>query len=266
MQDLRGECFGMLTAVEPTDQRKNGYTIWRCRCECGNEILVDRRKLLRGTAKDCGCSSVKGRTDLRGRRFGKLTVISQTDRQGPAGWYWLCKCECGGTVEAPSRQLLSGYRKSCGCLGKPPLKAYVGKQFGDLTVLSYAGKRKGSHLWHCRCCCGKELDVQQTNLQRGHSTSCGCKNDIRNNIHFVYGTNLERIRSTTLPSNNTSGRCGVYWNRRLNKWAAQITFQGKTRYIGSYHSKEEAAAARMEAEEQVFGEFLAWYDEQEETK
>lgn len=256
----------MLTVTEPTDQRKNGYMVWKCRCDCGNEILVDVRKLRRGTAQDCGCRSIKGKTDLRGRRFGKLVVVSQTDRNSSAGWYWHCKCDCGGTVEAPSRQLLSGYRKSCGCLSHPPLKSYVGRRFGDLTVVSYAGKRKGSHFWRCRCTCGKELDVQQTNLQCGHTTSCGCKRDIRDNVHFTCGTNVALIRSETLFRSNTSGVRGVYWNRRQQKWVAQITFQGRTKYIGSYPTLEEAAKARKETEESVFGTFLDWYDGQGEAE
>lgn len=264
MIDLSGKRFGKLVVLRTTDKRKNGYIIWKCRCDCGNEIEIDYRKLMRGTANDCGCNTIKGRTDLRGQRFGKLTVVSQTDRNSSAGWYWLCKCDCGGTVEAPSRQLLSGYRKSCGCLSKPPLKQYVGKQFGDLTVLSYAGKRNGSHLWHCRCVCGKEVNVQQTNLQSGHSTSCGCKNDIKKNIHFVNGTNVDLIRSSKIFTTNTSGVRGVYWSKRQNKWVAQITFQGKTKHLGSFKTIEEAASVRKHAEERVFGEFLEWYDSEQE--
>lgn len=264
--DLRGQRFGRLTAVEPTAERKNGYVVWRCRCDCGNELLVDIRKLRRGTVEDCGCNSVKGRTDLRGRRFGKLVVVSQTDRVGDAGHYWLCRCDCGGTVEAPSRQLLSGYRKSCGCLSKPKLKELAGRPFGDLTVLSYAGKRGGSHYWLCRCSCGRELEVRQSNLLGGHSTSCGCKRDITGNVQFVCGTSVEKIRSEAIPKTNSSGVRGVHWSRRQSRWIAQITFQGKKKHLGSFMTLKEAAEARREAEEQLFGEFLKWYDSREKTE
>lgn len=54
MKDLKGQRFGKLVVTEATDQRKNGYIVWRCRCDCGNEIQVDVRKLRRGTAQDCG--------------------------------------------------------------------------------------------------------------------------------------------------------------------------------------------------------------------
>lgn len=259
--DIRGMRYGKLVAVEATDQRKNGYVVWHCHCDCGNEVLIDVRKLKRGTALDCGCSSIKGRTDLRGKRFGKLVVISQTGRCGPAGYYWLCQCDCGGTVEAPSRQLLSGYRKSCGCLSHPPRKQYEGAIFQNLTVLSYAGKHEGKHYWHCRCACGNELDVCQSNLQTGHTTSCGCQRDIRKNIHIVGGTNVEKIRSDFLPKTNTSGVRGVYYSKRQHRWVAQITFRGEKRHIGSFQTLEEASTARKLAEEQTYQKFLAWYDD-----
>ena len=44
-----------LQVEEATGQRKNGYMIWRCRCGCGGEILLDTRCLQRGTVTDCGC-------------------------------------------------------------------------------------------------------------------------------------------------------------------------------------------------------------------
>lgn len=50
-----GYAVGLLTVEGATDQKKNGYTIWRCRCECGGEILLDTRALQRRTIQDCGC-------------------------------------------------------------------------------------------------------------------------------------------------------------------------------------------------------------------
>ena len=46
---------GKLEVAAPTEERKNGYTVWRRRCDCGNEILLDTRALQRGAIRDCGC-------------------------------------------------------------------------------------------------------------------------------------------------------------------------------------------------------------------
>lgn len=46
----------------------------------------------------------------------------------------------------------------------------TGKTFTYLTPLYYI---KGGK-WHCKCKCGKEIDVDTRNLNSGHTKSCGC--------------------------------------------------------------------------------------------
>jgi hypothetical protein len=52
----------------------------------------------------------------------------------------------------------------------------VGKRFHRWVVVSSAGATLHGHsLWLCRCDCGVERTVLGTNLNRGLSTSCGCR-------------------------------------------------------------------------------------------
>src|SRR5262245_17806467 len=54
----------------------------------------------------------------------------------------------------------------------------IGDVFGRWVVLSRAGEStSGIPLWNCRCACGVERPVQQYNLLRGLSKSCGCLRD-----------------------------------------------------------------------------------------
>lgn len=257
---------GKLTVVAPTDQRKNHYTIWRCRCDCGGEILLDTRCLQRGTVTDCGCTSkVKpGQRDISGRRFGKLTALRPTGETRYGTVVWRCICDCGQEVDAPLHQLTAGYRKSCGCLSRPALKDFIGRRFGRLTVTAYAGKQSGMHRWKCRCDCGKETIVGQTLLQTGKTKSCGClQSEIyRDNLKLVGGTSVTLLEAGKgrLISSNTSGYTGVYQNKKNGRWVAQITFRGKTYYLGSYDEKLEAVKARKCGEE-LHDDFLAWYYE-----
>lgn len=308
-----------------TDQRKNGYTIWRCRCGCGGEILLDTRSLQRGAVTDCGCvSKVKpGQKDITGRRFGKLVAVEPTNETLYGTVVWRCICDCGGEVNAPLCQLTAGYRKSCGCLSRPGLKELVGKRFGRLVVTAYAGKRDGMHRWKCLCDCGRETIVGQTLLLSGKTKSCGClgrpevkdlvglrfgrlvvtayagkqsgahrwrclcdcgrETTVSHNLLLsgktkscgclqaeTYRENLKLIGGTSVTileagkkrriASNTSGYTGVYRNKRSGKWVAQITFRGKTYYLGSYLDKEEAVKARRRGEE-LHDDFLAWYYE-----
>ena len=62
--------------------------------------------------------------DLTGKKFGKLTVISLSEkkqrlRKGkPDGHFykWLCQCECGRMTIVDQVHLKSGHTQSCGCI------------------------------------------------------------------------------------------------------------------------------------------------------
>ena len=174
-----GTRIGHLTVMDATDQRKGGYTVWRCRCDCGNEILLDTRALQRQAITDCGCiTKVKpGQKDMTGQRFGKLVCLyPERDKSKNGSSVWRCRCDCGNECSTTRRQLICGYKKSCGCSAHPPEKEYTGQKFGRLTVLGYAGKKSGQRMWKCRCDCGNICTVRQTKLQSGLTVSCGCYN------------------------------------------------------------------------------------------
>lgn len=62
-------------------------------------------------------------------------------------------------------------------IGRQSIVDLKGKKFGKLTVLSMTDKRANeSVVWHCVCSCEahNEIDVSSTDLQRGHTKSCGC--------------------------------------------------------------------------------------------
>ena len=261
----------MLTVAEATEKRRNGYTVWRCLCDCGGEIELDTRYLQRGTIRDCGCvTKVRpGMLDLTGRRFGKLVCLHPAEKKDKRGnIQWVCRCDCGNSCLAAVPQLRSGYKKSCGCLSCPPLKDFVGKRFNMLTVTEYAGKKSGMHRWRCVCDCGEETVVGQTLLQSGKTKSCGClqQTKIKTNMKFVDGTSvtsLEARISRPPIATNTSGYNGVYFNKKNEKWVAQIGFKGKTFYLGSFDDIQDAIKARKRSEE-MYEDFLEWYYSQEE--
>lgn len=262
-----GSKVGLLTVAETTERRKAGYMVWRCRCQCGGEIFLDTRCLQRGTVRDCGCMSVvsPGQRDISGMRFGKLKAVSPTKERGPGGSIiWLCKCDCGNEVKAELGQLTSGGRKSCGCLSHPPAKDLIGKRFGKLTVIGYVGKRAGMHRWRCLCDCGKETVAGQTLLQNGKTKSCGCLQAAvyKENLGLKDGTALKALRAAKngrLIKSNTSGYNGVYFDKKRRLWAAQITFKGKTRYLGAFEELADAVKARQKGEE-LYDEFLRQVD------
>lgn len=53
---------------------------------------------------------------LIGQKFGRLTVLSKTDRTLQGAYLYECQCDCGNTTYQRRQALVSGHTKSCGCL------------------------------------------------------------------------------------------------------------------------------------------------------
>jgi len=56
------------------------------------------------------------------------------------------------------------------------------------------------------------------------------------------------MRNRRVSGNNTSGTMGVTYIQDRGRWRATIRVNGVTKYLGKYHSKEDAIAARKAAE------------------
>ena len=56
--------------------------------------------------------------DLRGKRFGRLTVCRRSFilPETRKGAYWICQCDCGRIVTVNGKNLRGGHTMSCGCL------------------------------------------------------------------------------------------------------------------------------------------------------
>lgn len=59
-----------------------------------------------------GCS--RPIEDLRGGRYGLLTVLGYAGRRGRK-IMWTCRCDCGQTGIFAGQNLTSGRTRSCGC-------------------------------------------------------------------------------------------------------------------------------------------------------
>lgn len=277
--DLTGQRFGKLTAVERTGDTQEGYFVWRCQCDCGQEVLVNSKRLMRGTVTDCGCvpktNARNGRSaeDLTGRRFGKLTVLHRADNKN-GRTHWVCQCDCGNLHTASAKDLKRGHCKSCGCLRSlmNGITDITDQKFGRLQALYPTEKRdrKGSVYWHCRCECGNEVDVTEDGLVHGNYRSCGClqreiQKEIPNQLHLIDGTCIEWLECRKERSDNTSGFRGVY--RQSNgKYRVAIGFKRKQYYVGTFRTFEEAVSARLEVEKLIHGGFLDAYYEWKEKK
>lgn len=119
-KDITGQRFGKLTALSPTEKRRGGNVVWKCKCDCGNLYEQSERNLIRGYAKHCGCEKNKGNSarlrDLTNQKFNRLRVLSPTQKRTSCGSIiWRCICDCGKETEVSETALVHGRQISCGC-------------------------------------------------------------------------------------------------------------------------------------------------------
>lgn len=160
--------------------------------------------------------------DLIGLRFNRLAVVRKTDQRLCRSIVWECRCDCGNSTFASSSALLSGKRKSCGCLrnesGKKKAQDITGMRFGRLTALRPTEKRQSeSVVWECQCDCG-EIDYAPVILLRaGKKKSCGClRSDVyEGNKRDVTGLRFGKL-TAICPTDKREADGSVVWKWRCD--------------------------------------------------
>lgn len=231
------------------------------------------------------------REDLKGRTFGRLTVVRRGDNyvspKGDTRIRWLCKCSCGNPelTLVNANYLKDGTTKSCGCLARemPAMNREKYMRSNEFEVFSdhvIGYTRKGhpfiidlddyekvkEHCWHSE--------------HGGYITSYFDGNHVK--LHrFVMGVNDSEVivdhinhqpsdnrkcnlritnakgnaRNSGLNANNTSGVTGVGFRKQTGRWYAAITV-GRVRHnLGTFDRFEDAVKARKEAEALYFREY-----------
>lgn len=122
--DLTNQKFGKLTVLERDYSIKREGAYWKCKCDCGNIISAQGKRLRSGATKSCGClvkeKAIETHTkDLLGQKFGKLLVLEKDNSEfykNKVGAYWICQCDCGKIKTIKGSDLRRGNTQSCGCL------------------------------------------------------------------------------------------------------------------------------------------------------
>jgi hypothetical protein len=110
INDITGQRFDKLVAIEYIKNDRYGKAIWLFKCDCGDKIEKLSARVLAAKNNSCGCSQLKV---TENQRFGKLVAICSNDKNFER---WICRCDCGIEKEISKYDLLSGKSKSCGCV------------------------------------------------------------------------------------------------------------------------------------------------------
>ena len=246
MIDLTGQRFGRLTVIERGENAitPNGTvkTMWRCKCDCGNEVVKSSQNLRANGMLSCGCwkrelTSERKLIDLTGQRFGRLVVLKRDGKDFPTKW--ICKCDCGKECSVFAENLRRGHTTSCGCFrdeNRGNLKRTHG--YSKTRIYGVWGKIKA------RCCNPNNPSFPRYG-GRGITICDEWENDPMAFINWAYAngyredaeygeTTVDRIDNNKgySPDNCRIADAQIQSNnRRSNK---RITYNGETHTVAEW--------------------------------
>lgn len=233
---------------------------------------------------------VKVKKDLTGQRFGRLTVVYQTDDyvkpngKHEARWHCVCDCDEHNEIDVVGYNLKSGNTTQClQCANASKIKKlkkqnnYIQKKDYCIGYTSntnvefifdnnYFDKVKnycwyednngyivthlnnGKHLKLHRfimSCFDKHLDIDHINHNKADNRK----------VNLRICTRQHNLFNKGLTQNNSSGIIGVYYDKKLRKWIAQITVNYKHIHLGVFELQSDAIKARVNAEIKYFGKY-----------
>ncbi len=237
-----GKRFGKLVIEKFEKRTPNSLSRCFCRCDCGNTIEIGWAALKKRTS--CGCDYLDPRSDLTGKKFGKLTVEERVLEE--------CVVESHDVEphDVESHEVNTSQVKTRDNSGRSPYFAMK---------------------WKCKCECGGEITATTLALKAGIITSCGCTaadevtldlaNIDRGNIEGTSTIALQGTLDGVMYENNNSGVRGVYYSNTYHCYWATIVFKGKNHFLGRYKALEDAARARRQAEDILYSAFMDHYKE-----
>lgn len=179
--------------------------------------------------------------------------------------YWKCSCDCGKEVVRELYKLLTTNPKICShtcralihplrdtptykswqkMLARTRYEEYE-EWHSDVTVCDRWDNRKGGSFENFVEDMGERPEGSTLNRINGSK---------------IYSPETCEWATLSLQSYdqkkskvNTSGRTGVSWNKRTNKWVATIKKNRKSKYLYSGDSFELACKAREKAELEMYG-------------
>lgn len=259
-----------------------------CQCICGKVSSIIENNLIMGYSKSCGCVHRKYNTYLEtGEKFNQLTVTEvdvprNLDRiTQPSRWYYLCTCDCGKLVSVCRSNLTNSHTHSCGCLNKiktrDRCKKYNKiKQSNGIVTVMFNNSNKSFIIDKCdyplikeycwSMSSGYAVTTMNKKTTRLHRFLMGFPEDkvidhINQNkldnrrVNLRICNQSDNLKNLKISIKNTSGKTGVYFDKRKKRWIARIAYNKKPKYVGSSKSFEKACLMRRQAEHEFYGEY-----------
>lgn len=226
-------------------------------------------------------------TDLVGRKFNRLTVVSLNRVATQKKRVWNCRCDCGAETTAWTQCLTDSRKTSCGCddprryaarNGRPPLtverlrevldyerdtgilrwrvslggKGRAGERAGTVGVHGHRVTRIDGRIYRTARLCWMHVHGEMPKGLIDHRNTDRA-DDRWENLRLA--THIQNARNSR-PKSPRSGLKGAYQELGKDRWFSSIRpSPGRSIHLGTFATKEEAHAAYVAAAKKYHGEF-----------
>lgn len=205
--------------------------------------------------------------ELKGKKFGRLTVVEEVGRDVWGKVLYKCKCDCGSSLVAKSSCIYKSRVKSCGCMriekitkhemsgtteyviwggmiqrcNNPNDSAY--KFYGDRGITVCDRWLKFENFFKDMGKRPKGLTLERKNNNLGYFKNNCC-----------WETRKNQSRNTRVYKTNLLGIKGVCWDNKRKRYRARISINQTDIHLGRFIFLKEAVKARKQAEQRYWGE------------
>lgn len=222
------------------------------------------------------------RLDVTGKRFGRLIALYIVGKSNNGTAIWLCQCDCGNKKEVLINNLKNNSTNSCGCFKKETLKErnkkYNNYNLDGVFGIGYTTKNEEFYFdledydsikIYCWSFDGKgylrtgknNKSIYMSKLILGYPD-----NIIIDHINGItYDNRKNNLRPCTMMNNswnikenrknNTTGKTGVFLDKRDGRYYAKITCNHIVYNLGCSRTLEDVIKFRTDGEEKYFGDF-----------
>lgn len=229
-----GEHYGQLTVIRQIEDyiapnSGKRYARFECECNCEEHNLIQTTAQSLESGQTTCCQKC-GYKKLSKSKFNPMSksqsiMLHLHDEYGEYGKCMASNCEEWFYFDMNDYNIIKNY----------------------CWHVSLTGNKRAYH-----CLCSKDENGNTVIMHRllGYFDPDHNDGNPLNNRRYnlINRTRSENSQNCRLHSNNTSGVCGVSLNKKRNKWEAYIQINGKKRNLGLYINKDDAIAARIQAE------------------
>lgn len=159
-RDITGQKFNMLTVLK-LDHKKDGRFFWKCRCDCGNEKVINGDNIKYGKSRSCGCIA----RELSSKRIKELGIAGGGKlERGKSSFNILYKRyqrqakKKGRSFSLTEEEFFVLTKSNCCYCGIEPRQVIEGERSNGEYVFNGIDREDndfGYEHWNCVSCCGK---------------------------------------------------------------------------------------------------------------